>query len=177
VLTLVLVPIAVGGALLAIPLVRFLLPGDYAGASLLLALGIWRAPLLTLAFLYQSTLIAVNRETVGVRLLLAGAAVSGPLVALACGRFGLPGASLAVLLIAFALVVAGYTCLAREGRQPAWHHHLLRPLAASLAMIPACLVLQHWHVLAAIGGGAVSYAVTLTALGGLPSLCRESPLV
>ena len=39
----VLVPIAVGGTVLAEPLVR-LLPEDYAGAGLLLAIGIWRAP-------------------------------------------------------------------------------------------------------------------------------------
>ena len=167
VLMLVLIPIAVGGALLSVPLVRFLMPRDYSGASLLLALGIWRAPLLTLAYLYQSTLIAVNRESVGVRLLLAGAVLSGPLVAVMCSVFGLPGASTAVLLIALGLVVAGYSCLAREGRQPAWHHHLGRPLAASLVMVPVCLLLAQWHVLAAVAGGAVSYAVTLTALGGL----------
>jgi O-antigen/teichoic acid export membrane protein len=167
VLMLVLIPIALGGALLAVPLVRFLMPRDYSGASLLLALGIWRAPLLTLAYLYQSTLIAVNRESVGVRLLLGGAIVSGPLVAVLCSRFGLPGASTAVLLIALGLVIAGYGCLAREGRQPAWHHHLARPLAAALLMVPVCLVLERWHVMAAVGGGAVAYAVTLTAIGGL----------
>jgi O-antigen/teichoic acid export membrane protein len=167
VLTLVLIPIAVGGAVLSVPLVRLLLPGDYAGASVLLALGIWRAPLLTLAYLYQSTLIAVNRESVGVRLLLSGALASGPLVAILCRLFGLPGASVAVLLIALGLVVAGYRCLAREGRQPAWHHHLSRPLVAALVMVPACLMLQNWHVLAAVAGGAVSYATALTALGGI----------
>ena len=43
------------------------------GAGFLLALGIWRAPLLILAYLYQITLIALNRETVGVRTLVAGA--------------------------------------------------------------------------------------------------------
>ena len=167
VLMLVLIPMAVGGALLSVPLVRFLLPRDYAGASVLLALGIWRAPLLTLAYLYQSTLIAVNRESVGVRLLLAGARALGP----AGGRHVLPlraaRGSTAVLLIALGLVVAGYGCLAREGRQPAWHHHLGRPLAASLVMVPVCLLLAQWHVLAAVTGGAVTYAVTLTALGGL----------
>jgi O-antigen/teichoic acid export membrane protein len=168
VLTLVLVPIAFGGAVLAGPLIGFLLPQDYAGAGLLLALGIWRAPLLTLAYLYQSTLIAVNREVVGVRLLVGGAVVSGPLVALFCSLWGLPGASLAVLLIALGLVLAGYGCLAREGRQPAWHHHLGRPLAAATAMVPACLILQHWHVLAAVAGGAAAYAVAVTVLGGLP---------
>jgi O-antigen/teichoic acid export membrane protein len=175
VLTLVLVPISVGGAVLAAPLVGFLLPQDYAGAGLLLALGIWRAPLLTLAYLYQSTLIAVNREVVGVRLLVCGAVVSGPLVALFCSLLGLPGASLAVLLIALGLVVAGYSCLAREGRQPAWHHHLARPLAAATVMVPVCLLLQHWHVLAAVTGGAATYAAALIAVGALP-FGRTSPL-
>lgn len=182
VLTLVLVPIAVGGAILADPLVRFLLPSEYAEASLLLTLGIWRAPLLTIAYLYQAMLIAMNRESVGVRLLLGGALSSGPLVFLFCRFFGLPGASVAVLLIAMGLVLAGYGCLAREGRQPAWHHHLARPMAAAMAMIPVCLLLQHWHVLAAVAGGAVTYFVTLTVLGGLHPrqiralLCRHSPL-
>jgi O-antigen/teichoic acid export membrane protein len=168
VLTIGLIPAAVGGAVLSVPLVRFLLPGDeYAGASLLLAIGIWRAPLLTLAYLYQTTLIAVNRESAGVRLLLAGALGSGPLVGVFCWAFGLPGASVAVLMIALGLVVAGYGCLAREGRQPAWHHHLTRPLAASLAMIPVCLLLQRWHVAPAVAGGAAVYLLTLAALGGL----------
>jgi O-antigen/teichoic acid export membrane protein len=164
-LVLGLLPIAVGGTLLAGPLVQ-LLPEEYGGAALLLAIGVWRAPLLTLAFLYQTTLIAVNRESIGVRLLLAGALGSAPLVALFCRLFGLPGASLAVVLIALGLVLAGYGCLAREGRQPAWHHHLGRPLLASMAMVPVCFILVHWHVLAAVAGGALAYAVALALLGG-----------
>lgn len=166
-LALGLVPIAVGATILAGPLVRFLLPASYDGAGLLLALGIWRAPLLTLAFLYHTALIALNRESAGVRLLAAGAASSGPLVAFALWKFGLMGASMAMVAIAFSLVVAGYGCLAREGRQPAWHHHLARPLAASMVMVPVCLFLLRWHVLAAVVGGAIAYVVTLAALGGL----------
>ena len=65
------------------------------------------------------------------------------------------------------LVLAGYGCLARELRQPAWHHHLARPVVASLVMAPACLILLRWHVLAAVLGGALSYTIALTALGGL----------
>jgi O-antigen/teichoic acid export membrane protein len=167
VLMLGLLPIAVGGAVLAESLIRLLLSKEYTGAGLLLALGIWRAPLLTLAYLYQATLIAVNREAAGVRLLFAGAVGSGPLVALMCAVFGLPGASAAVLLIGLTLVTAGYLLLVRVGRQPAWHHHLARPLLASLAMVPACLILDRVHVLAAVAGGAVTYLVVLSALGGL----------
>ena len=166
VLVTALLPVAIGTTILAEPLVR-LLPEDYAGAGLSLALGIWRAPLLILAFLYQTTLIALNRETVGVRSLVLAALGIGPVVALLRIYFGLPGAAAGVILIGLALVVAGYASLAREGRHPAWHHHLARPLAASLVMVPVCLALKHWHVLLAVLGGAVTYALVLLSLGGL----------
>jgi O-antigen/teichoic acid export membrane protein len=162
-----LVPVAVGCTVLADPLVHLVLPSAYAGAGTLLALGIWRAPLLILAYLYQTTLIALNRESVGVRTLVAGAIGIVPLVALLRVTLGLPGASLAVILIGLGLVLTGYGCLAREGRQPAWHHHLARPVAASLAMIPVCLALKHFHVLLAVLGGAITYAAFWVALGGL----------
>jgi tryptophan-rich sensory protein len=77
------------------------------------------------------------------------------------------GAVFAIVLIALTLVIAGYSCLAREGRQPAWHHHLARPFLASLVMVPACLILLRWHVLAAVMGGAVAYLIALTTIGGL----------
>lgn len=162
-----LVPVAVGVTVLADPLVHFLLPAkDYHGSGFLLALVIWRAPLLILAYLYQTTLIALNRETVGVRSLVTAAVVIGPLVAVLQTCFGWPGAAMAVLLVGLGLVVAGYGCLAREGRQPAWHHHLARPLIASMVMVPVCLALQRFHVLLAVGGGALTYVAMWLALGG-----------
>ncbi|WP_076350450.1 oligosaccharide flippase family protein [Paludisphaera borealis] len=166
VLMTVLVPVAVGGTLLAEPLVEMLFSKEYAGTGYLLAIGLWRAPLLSIAFLYQTTLIALNRETVGVRSLVLGAVGIGPLVFLLRWQFGLWGASAGVLLMGLALVLTGYRSLVREGRQPIWHHHLGRPLAASLAMVPVCLVLQRWHVLLAVSGGALAYAVALLAMGG-----------
>jgi O-antigen/teichoic acid export membrane protein len=162
-----LIPVCVGCTVLADPLVHLVLPSAYAGAGTLLALGIWRAPLLILAYLYQTTLIALNRESVGVRTLVAGAIGIVPLVALLRLSLGLSGASLAVILIGLGLVLTGYGCLAREGRQPAWHHHLARPVLASLAMIPVCLALKHFHVLLAVLGGAITYIAFWVALGGL----------
>jgi O-antigen/teichoic acid export membrane protein len=166
VLVTALVPVAVGGTLLAEPLVELMFSKEYAGTGYLLAIGLWRAPLLSIAFLYQTTLIALNRETVGVRSLVLGSLGVGPLVYLLRWKFGLWGASAGVLLIGLALVLTGYRSLAREGRQPVWHHHLGRPLAASLAMIPVCLFLQRWHVALAVLGGAAAYTVALSAMGG-----------
>jgi O-antigen/teichoic acid export membrane protein len=162
-----LVPVAVGCTVLSDSLVHLFLNTDYSGAGFLLAVGIWRAPLLILAYLYQTTLIALNREAVGVRSLIAAAVCIGPLVAVLRLTFGLPGAAVGVLLVGLALVLTGYGCLAREGRQPAWHHHLGRPLAASLVMVPVCLVLQQYDVRLAVLGGAVAYIAMWLALGGL----------
>ncbi len=167
VLVLVLLPMAVGASVLSSSLVRYLFRDSYAQAALLLAVGIWRAPLLALAYLYQTTLIALNRESAGVRLLVAGAIGSGPLVAAFHWWFGLPGAAAAVVLIGFSLAFAGHRLVARTGREPVWHHHLGRPLAASIAMVPVCLMLRQVHVLLAIGGGALTYFAALSILGGL----------
>ena len=167
VLVTALVPVAVGCTVLSDSLVHLFLNKNYAGAGFLLAVGIWRAPLLILAYLYQTTLIALNREAVGVRSLVAAAVVIGPLVAVMRITFGLPGAAIAVLPVGLALVLTGYGCLAREGRQPAWHHHLGRPLAASIVMVPVCLALQHYHVLLAVVGGAATYVAMWLLLGGL----------
>jgi O-antigen/teichoic acid export membrane protein len=162
-----LVPVAVGCTVLADPLIHLVLPQGYAGAGFLLAVGIWRAPLLILAYLYQITLIALNRESVGVRTLVAGALAIVPLVVVLKLTFGLPGAAFGVLLVGLALVLTGYGCLAREGRQPAWHHHLARPVLASLAMVPVCLYLKHYHVLLAVLGGGLTYIAVWLPLGGL----------
>ncbi len=162
-----LLPIAVGCTVLSDSLVHLFLNTDYKGAGFLLAVGIWRAPLLILAYLYQTTLIALNREAVGVRALTTAALGIWPLVALLRWCFGLAGASVGVLLVGLALVLIGYASLAREGRQPAWHHHLGRPIVGCLAMVPVCLSLQQYDVRLAILGGAVTYIAVWLALGGM----------
>ena len=163
-----LLPIAVGGTVLAAPLIKYLLPRDFESAAPLLILGIWRVPLLTLAYLYRTALIAVNREAVGVRMLAVGALASGPMVWVLCRLLGPPGASSAVLLIGAGLLAAGYGCLAREGRQPPWHHHLMKPALACLVMTFACLALERISVPLAVVGGALVYFATLALIGGIP---------
>ncbi len=167
------IPVAIGGSLLAEPLVRFLFPSDYKHSILLLGIGIWRAPLLCLAFLYQSSLIAMNRESAGLRLLSWGAIAAAPLAVLLQWSFGLIGASVSVLIVAMGLVSAGYLGLAKEGRAPAFHHHVGLPLIASLGMIPVCLWAVRIHVVLAVGVGGVMYLFLLNGLGGLNFRLKE----
>ena len=82
-------------------------------------------------------------------------------------RFGLPGAAIAVILTGLALVYAGHRRLAKEGRQPAWHHHLAKPLLASVPMVLICLTLRDGFLPMTIVAGGSAYLITLAALGGL----------
>jgi O-antigen/teichoic acid export membrane protein len=161
------VPLCIGTTVLSGLLVRTLLNSDYSAAAPLLALGVWRAPLFTLAFLYQSSLIALGKEWLGMRLLPLGALASALLAVLLTRAFGLPGACIAQLVTGALLALAGYFSLARLGRGPTWHHQLARPLVASLAMVPVVLVLSRHHVITSIAGGALTYLIALVAVGGI----------
>ncbi len=169
-------PIAVGGTILAEPLGRLLFPPEFTNAGLLLAVAIWKAPLLSLAFLYQAALIATNRESQGLRLLVCGAIASAPLIAAFQWSFGLPGAAAAVLVVGLGLVAAGYYCLSQGPCRPAADHHLARPLIASAVMVPVCLLAMRWNVVAAVIAGACTYLSVMKVIGGLdfPSLNLES---
>lgn len=161
------VPLAVGTTTLAGPLVATLFDRSYAGAAPLLAIEVWRAPLLSLAFLYQGALIALNREAAGMRLLAGGAVCAVPLIVALRAALGLPGAAIGAVLTALLLATAGYLRLAREGWQPAWHHGAGRPLVASLCMVPVCLVCGTASLGLAVACGAAVYVAVLALLGGL----------
>jgi O-antigen/teichoic acid export membrane protein len=160
-------PLAVGASTLSGPLVHALFEPAYSEAGPLLALLIWRVPLLLLAFLYQVTLIALNREAVGIRIFLLGALVSGPLVA-GCMQFaGLEGAAVAGVAIAGGLALAGYRRLALLGRSPSWHHHLGRPLLACLVMVPVSLAVARVHLFLGVLAGGLAYGAALALTGGI----------
>lgn len=167
VLVLGLLPIAAGVSALAPSLVALLLPASYGEAGLLLALGIWRAPLLTLAYLLQTKLVALNREATGAKSLLVAALVSVPLITVLRIGLGLPGAALAALLVAIGLLATGHLRMRMIGRAPSWAAHLRAPVLAVGVMIPVCWFLNEIHLVLAIAGGAIVYAVMLVVLGGV----------
>ncbi len=161
------IPIAVGGSLLSQPLVQFLFPLKYQHADVLLAVGIWKAPLLSLAFLYQAALIATNRESQGLRLLIWGSLCAAPLITVFHWQFGLIGAAIGVLVTGLGLVAAGYSCLASGPCRPAAHHSLGRPLLASSIMVPMSLIGLRVHVVVAVLMGACTYLLVMHLIGGL----------
>ncbi|MDX2036078.1 MAG: oligosaccharide flippase family protein [Isosphaeraceae bacterium] len=166
-LVLLFLPAAVGATVLAGPISGVLFPRDFEASAILLAVGIWRAPLLVIAFLYQGALIALNRESTASRYVYAAAAISPPAIAVGLFAFGLVGASAAMVVVSAGLLAAAYARLAAERRAPAWHHHVARPLAACAAMSAAAIPIARWSPAAAIVAGGVVYIVALFVTGAI----------
>jgi O-antigen/teichoic acid export membrane protein len=161
------IPVAVGATVLARPLVEFLLSPEYRDSASLLAIGAWRIPILSVAFLYQSALIALNREQSGLRMIVLAAVLAGPLAAVMRHYFGLEGASASMLVVGLGLLLAGHLRLRLDDRAPAWHHHVAKPLVGSAMMVPVCLLLAQWSVVLAIAGGAAVYVGMIVFLNGI----------
>lgn len=175
VLAMLFVPAAVGTTMLAGPLVEFLFGADFAPAAGLMALIIWRTPLHLLASLYQRTLIAFNREAVGLRLLFLLTAAGVPAIFAAAWLGGADAAAAAGLGLELLIVVTLWGLLRAMERAPAGHHGLLRPAAASAVMAAALWASADWPLLVRIPGGMAAYAVALVAVGGItPADLRRS---
>jgi O-antigen/teichoic acid export membrane protein len=168
-----LIPLAAGVSTLAPELVSLLFHGEFGSSAALLSIGIWRLPIFLFAYLYLTALVAVNRETRGVRLQLLGALAALPLVFAGRLFLGPAGALSGILVVGIGLWLAGYVRLRVESHAPVWHHHALRPAIAALVMVVVCQSVRSWPLPAIILAGAVSYGVVLMAIGGLPVLASR----
>lgn len=159
-------PVAVGTTLLAQPIIALLFAPDFAPAAPLLAVGIWRAPLLVLAFLFQTSLIALNRDVTGLPWLLAGVAAAVPLIAGGWWAFGPWGVSLAMVAVALGLCAGGLWRLHRNGTGLIGFP-VAPLLGAAAVMAVVCTRLKEAPVWIALGAGLGAYLASLVALGGL----------
>jgi O-antigen/teichoic acid export membrane protein len=96
------------------PIVGFLFSADFADAAPLLAIGIWRVPIMVVGSIHLTALVATHREREGVRILSGCLAVAVPLVIVAHANFGLEGTACA--MVAASLLTALSTGVAVHSR-------------------------------------------------------------
>ena len=106
---LLLLPVAIGGAVLGGPLVLALFGPAYSQSAVVLALGVWSLCFYTISFVGQTLLVAQGRGARWFAALSAGVALDGLLALLLTPRLGAVGASYAAIAadtLILALVLA-----------------------------------------------------------------------
>jgi O-antigen/teichoic acid export membrane protein len=160
-------PVVAGGAIVAPGLIRLLFGVGYEPAGAALRLLIWSVLPAVLAELVLAGLVAMRHERRVVRVYAGTLAITLVLNLAFIPRFGITGAAVATICgelarLALAARAAHAAGLGRMEPVRWW-----RAGVASALMAATLLALGTLPVAAAVGIGALAYAVALTAVGGI----------
>ncbi len=161
------VPIAIGGTLLARPMIELIFGQGYEHSAIAFQFLVWSVMFLSISSSYRLLLRAFNRQNVDVRIVSLAAAVNISLNFLLVLPLGLVG--VAVATVAGELVVLGLAYW--EVRQLITTvpllKHLLRPVVAGTVMGLYLILLKDLSLFFLVPSGAIIYFGGLVALHGL----------
>ncbi len=169
-------PVAVGGMLLASPIVLLLYGPSYREASLPFALLVWSIPLCLARDVPVMALLAEGRERAVFRLTAAAALVSLALNVALIPRFGLLGAAAANLFTETGRLGLALFAARRLGYALPAPSRFTRAVGAGALMAGLLQLLGPRSLLLALPLGVAGYGLGLLALGGL-RLRRGAPPV
>lgn len=160
-------PIAVGGALVAGPMILFVYGSEFHASIQALAILLCALPFTMSKEVDLIALVVAGRETTVMRMTALSVVVNLCLNVALIPRYGILGAAWSTLLTEIARAVFAQVCARRAGYPAASILARHRSLISAAAMGAALWYLPDLGLFASIGIGAGVYTVALTALGGI----------
>ncbi|TEU22155.1 MAG: flippase [Anaerolineales bacterium] len=151
-------PIAVGGMLVAFPLIRFLYTDAFLPSALALQILIWDVPLMMFTSFCGNMTTIIGEERAAARIYSINAAANVILNLYAIPRFGLVGASLVTVVTDLIGALQFYFLLRRKLHPPDMIWVFVRILIASVLMGVAVRLADDLNLFLLIGLGAVVYS-------------------
>ncbi len=158
-------PIAVGGMILSIPLIRFLYTDEYLPSAIALKVLIWDIPFLMFTSFGGNITTIVNEERAAARIYGINTLANVILNLIAIPRFGVIGASLVTVVTDFVGALQFHFFLKRKMDLPDITGILIRAVAASTIMGLIIWKLPNWNLFLLIGLGALIYGIALVVSG------------
>ena len=163
------VPIAMGGAVVARPLLRLLFGAEFGPSVLTFQIIVWNVVLLGINGVYtQLVLLMHRRQREFLSIVSVGAVVSLLVNAVLAARYGHNGVAVAWVISEVAVAVAGYFMARRFVVLPL-ARHFTKPFIAGGLMAAICwgLLSIGVPVVATIALGVVSYGMSLLITGAV----------
>jgi len=115
----IIVPVTIAVSLMSHTIVRMLFTEDFRNAGPLLAIGIWRVPIMAVGSIHLTALVAMHRERIGLVIMSGCLSVSLPIVILAHAYYGLEGTSAAMVFAAtLAAIATGFAVHRKKEATP-----------------------------------------------------------
>jgi O-antigen/teichoic acid export membrane protein len=157
-------PIAVGGMLLASPLIRFLYTPEYEPSALALKILIWDVPLLMYTGFCGNMTTVIGEERAAARVYTLNAVANVILNAVLIPRYGMLAASMVTVVTDLIGALQFHLLLSRRLKLPDMKTVLARIGAAALLMGLVVSLLNGWFVFLSIGTGALVYGALVWAV-------------
>lgn len=162
-LLLVALPIAVGGFILARPLVGFLFGPEYGPSAILLAILIWVVPLMFLSEFLGYVVVIAGREALVARAIMISSSVNIVANLVFIPRYGVLAAAM-ITVITELVLVGQYLWLMRDLLGQMRWGALTRSAAAVIAMAALVYAIRDLPVLVTVAMGGALYAGLLLAM-------------
>ena len=150
-------PIAVGGMLVAFPLIQFLYTDEFLPSALALQMLIWDVPLLMFTSFCGNMTTVIGEERAAARIYGINAVANVLLNLYSIPRFGLVGASLVTVVTDFIGALQFHFLLRRKLNLPNMTWVFLRTLLASFLMGVVVWLVDGLHLVWVIGLGVLVY--------------------
>ncbi len=176
--SLVAVPLAIGGTLLAKPIIGFLFGPEYANSIQVLQILVWSAALVILRGTFRQGLVAANEQGLDLRCALAATVCNVILNVILIPRYGVTGAAAATVIAEMIWLTMAYYYFNRRVRKVPVFGQLLKPLLAGIAMAAFLFVAQRlFWILQAIAASLIYFGVLflLGEIGFRRSSTNNSP--
>jgi O-antigen/teichoic acid export membrane protein len=160
-------PVAVGGALMAPPVLDLVFGSAYDASTGPLRILIWSFPLLLLRAVEQGALIASGRQHDVLRSTAAAASVNVGLNLVAIPVFGMYGAAATTVLAEAVRFAVSRRFAARLGYGAVSLTRLWRPVAATAAMAVVLLLVRPAQAIPGILLGGAVFTAVLALAGGI----------
>jgi O-antigen/teichoic acid export membrane protein len=160
-------PIALGGALLAVELIRQVFGLSYLPAGAALEVLIWSIPIALSRNVAVAALVARNRQDLVLRTTTGSTVLNLILNILLIPRFGILGAAWATVATELLRTVLALRFVAQEGLALVPLARLVRTVVAGLVMVALLVAVRPANLWVAIALGAVGYGAALSLVGGV----------
>jgi len=161
------IPVAVGGLLLARPIMALLFGPDYADGARALQILLWSVVFLFMSAVFSRILIAAYKQQVHLWSVVSGSVINVAINFFLIPRFGLVGAAAATLLTEVIIFALTYWNVQRI-TNISLIRAVGKPLVAAGVMVGLLrLVPTAWPVWISLGIGIVLYGLTMVLIRGL----------
>lgn len=159
------IPLAVGGVILAEPLIAFIYGAEYSGSSVILRILLLYFLITPMNSIFGYGLVAMNREQKFLRVISLTSLINAVLICVFGMLFRGPGAAGALFVSESIGIVLMYRILRKHVRFKA-AVHAVKPILAALCMGIVLLAVTGWHVIVVVMIGVFVYASALFVLRG-----------